>query len=137
MEKRQIDLAVSSIAALIEASTDRDEPIDDSRITEGINQVKSLFENWNNDDEELIKFRLESYFTVKLSEKSITLANPDVDYASYYMGHIVLDHPKFYVRTKKGTPKKAIKNTGGDYHSGSSVPNVEMTTRVARCRVWR
>ena len=37
-----------------------------------------------------------------------TLANPDVDYASYYMGHIVLDHPKFYVRTKKGTPKKAI-----------------------------
>ena len=38
-----------------------------------------------------------------------TLANPDVDYASYYMGHIVLDHPKFYVRTKKGTPKKAIK----------------------------
>ena len=69
MEKRQIDLAVSSIAALIEASTDRDEPIDDSRITEGINQVKSLFENWNNDDEELIKFRLESYFTVKLSEQ--------------------------------------------------------------------
>jgi len=37
-----------------------------------------------------------------------TLANPDVDYASYYMGHIVLDSPKFYVRTKKGTPKKAI-----------------------------
>ena len=25
------------------------------------------------------------------------------------MGHIVLDHPRFYVRTKKGTPKKAIK----------------------------
>jgi len=25
------------------------------------------------------------------------------------MGHIVLDYPKFYVRTKKGTPKKAIK----------------------------
>ena len=38
-----------------------------------------------------------------------TLANPDVDYASYYMGHIVLDYPRFYVRTKKGTPKKAIK----------------------------
>ena len=38
-----------------------------------------------------------------------TLANPDVDYASYYMGHIVLDNPHFYVRTKKGTPKKAIK----------------------------
>ncbi len=38
-----------------------------------------------------------------------TLANSDVDYASYYMGHIVLDHPRFYVRTKKGTPKKAIK----------------------------
>ena len=38
-----------------------------------------------------------------------TLANPDVDYASYYMGHIVLDPPRFYVRTKKGTPKKAIK----------------------------
>ena len=37
-----------------------------------------------------------------------TLANPDVDYASYYMGHIVLDSPKFYVRTKKCTPKKAI-----------------------------
>ena len=37
-----------------------------------------------------------------------TLANPDVDYASYYMGHIVLDSPKFYVRTKKGAPKKAI-----------------------------
>ncbi len=37
-----------------------------------------------------------------------TLANPDVDYASYYMGHIVLDHPKFYIRTKKGAPKKAI-----------------------------
>ena len=38
-----------------------------------------------------------------------TLANSDVDYASYYMGHIVLDYPKFYVRTKKGTPKNAIK----------------------------
>jgi DNA-directed RNA polymerase subunit L len=25
------------------------------------------------------------------------------------MGHIVLDYPKFYVRTKKGTPKNAIK----------------------------
>ena len=37
-----------------------------------------------------------------------TLANSDVDYASYYMGHIVLDSPKFYVRTKKGTPKNAI-----------------------------
>ena len=37
-----------------------------------------------------------------------TLANPSVDYASYYMGHIVLDNPKFYVRTKKGAPKKAI-----------------------------
>ena len=38
-----------------------------------------------------------------------TLADSSVDYASYYMGHIVLDHPRFYVRTKKGTPKKAIK----------------------------
>ena len=38
-----------------------------------------------------------------------TLADTNVDYASYYMGHIVLDHPRFYVRTKKGTPKKAIK----------------------------
>tara|TARA_B100000029_G_scaffold237137_1_gene234167 strand:+ start:675 stop:938 length:264 start_codon:yes stop_codon:yes gene_type:complete len=38
-----------------------------------------------------------------------TLADSNVDYASYYMGHIVLDHPRFYVRTKKGTPKKAIK----------------------------
>jgi len=37
-----------------------------------------------------------------------TLANSDVAYASYYMGHIVLDSPKFYVRTKKGAPKKAI-----------------------------
>ena len=34
-----------------------------------------------------------------------TLANSNVEYASYYMGHIVLDNPKFYVRTKKGTPK--------------------------------
>ena len=38
-----------------------------------------------------------------------TLADTNVDYASYYMGHIVLDHPRFYVRTKKGTPKNAIK----------------------------
>ena len=38
-----------------------------------------------------------------------TLADSNVDYASYYMGHIVLDHPRFYVRTKKGTPKNAIK----------------------------
>ena len=38
-----------------------------------------------------------------------TLAASNVDYASYYMGHIVLDHPRFYVRTKKGTPKNAIK----------------------------
>ena len=38
-----------------------------------------------------------------------TLADSNVDYVSYYMGHIVLDHPRFYVRTKKGTPKKAIK----------------------------
>ena len=38
-----------------------------------------------------------------------TVADTNVDYASYYMGHIVLDHPRFYVRTKKGTPKNAIK----------------------------
>ena len=37
-----------------------------------------------------------------------TLADPQVDYASYYMGHIVLDDPRFYVRTKKGTPKAAL-----------------------------
>jgi len=37
-----------------------------------------------------------------------TLANSNVEYASYYMGHIVLDNPKFYVRTKKGTPKASI-----------------------------
>ncbi len=37
-----------------------------------------------------------------------TLADPQVDYASYYMGHILLDDPRFYVRTKKGTPKAAI-----------------------------
>ena len=37
-----------------------------------------------------------------------TLADPQVDYASYYMRHIVLDEPRFYVRTKKGTPKAAI-----------------------------
>ena len=24
------------------------------------------------------------------------------------MGHIVLDNPKFYVRTKKGTPKASV-----------------------------
>ena len=40
-----------------------------------------------------------------------TLADTNVDYASYYMGHIVLDHPRFYVRTKKGTPKKAIQKS--------------------------
>ena len=38
-----------------------------------------------------------------------TLADSNVDYASYYMGHIVLDHPRCYVRTKKGTPKNALK----------------------------
>ncbi|MBJ35165.1 MAG: DNA-directed RNA polymerase subunit L [Euryarchaeota archaeon] len=37
-----------------------------------------------------------------------TLANSNVEYASYYMGHIVLDNPKFYVRTKKGTPKASV-----------------------------
>lgn len=37
-----------------------------------------------------------------------TLADPQVDYASYYMGHIQLDDPRFYVRTNKGTPKAAI-----------------------------
>jgi DNA-directed RNA polymerase subunit L len=37
-----------------------------------------------------------------------TLADPQVDYSSYFMGHIVLDDPRFYVRTKKGTPKAAF-----------------------------
>ena len=37
-----------------------------------------------------------------------TLADPQVEFASYYMGHIVLDDPRFYVRTKKGTPKAAL-----------------------------
>ena len=112
MEKRQIDLAVSSIAALIEASTDRDEPIDDSRITEGINQVKSLFENWNNDDEELIKFRLESYFTVKLSEKSITLANPDVQ-RWFYAKETDMEWPYWdaykELLRQQGRPREVIK----------------------------
>ena len=37
-----------------------------------------------------------------------TLADPQVEFASYYMGHIVLDAPRFYVRAKKGTPKAAF-----------------------------
>ena len=50
-----------------------------------------------------------------------TLADPQVDYASYYMRHIVLDDPRFYVRTKKGTPKapldRAMESIIADIHA--------------------
>ena len=38
-----------------------------------------------------------------------TLADSKVDYASYYTGHIILDDPRFYLRTKKSTPKVVLK----------------------------
>lgn len=38
-----------------------------------------------------------------------TLADPKVDYASYYTGHIILDDPRFYLRTKKAAPHKVLK----------------------------
>ena len=37
-----------------------------------------------------------------------TLADSKVDYASYYAGHIILDDPRFYLRTKKSAPHKAL-----------------------------
>ena len=38
-----------------------------------------------------------------------TLADSKVDYASYYTGHIILDDPRFYLRTKKGAPNTVLK----------------------------
>ena len=38
-----------------------------------------------------------------------TLADSKVDYASYYTGHIILDDPRFYLRTKKSTPNTILK----------------------------
>jgi len=38
-----------------------------------------------------------------------TLTNPKVDYASYYTGHIILDDPRFYLRTKKESPHTILK----------------------------
>ena len=80
MERKQIDKAVGSIASVIEASTEKDKPVDLSKITKAIESTRPLFveAGWNEEVEELIRFRLESYFTVKLSEDSIILANPDV-----------------------------------------------------------
>ncbi len=37
------------------------------------------------------------------------LTDKQVDYASYFMGHILLDDPKLYVRTTKGAPKTVLK----------------------------
>tara|TARA_B100000029_G_scaffold19674_1_gene19770 strand:- start:3027 stop:3293 length:267 start_codon:yes stop_codon:yes gene_type:complete len=37
-----------------------------------------------------------------------TLSNSKVDYASYYTGHIILDDPRFYLRTKKDSPHKVL-----------------------------
>ena len=37
-----------------------------------------------------------------------TLADSKVDYASYYTGHIILDDPRFYLRTKKASPHKVL-----------------------------
>ena len=78
MEKREIDLVVSNIASLIEASTEKGEHLAELRIDEGINQIKPLFKDWSDADDEIIKFRLESYFTIKLSETATVLSNPDV-----------------------------------------------------------
>ena len=36
------------------------------------------------------------------------LENPNVDYATYLMGHILMDQPRFYVRVSKGTPQEAL-----------------------------
>ena len=38
-----------------------------------------------------------------------TLSDSKVDYASYYTGHIILDDPRFYLRTKKSTPNTVLK----------------------------
>ena len=37
-----------------------------------------------------------------------TLSDSKVDYASYYTGHIILDDPRFYLRTKKSSPHKVL-----------------------------
>ena len=38
-----------------------------------------------------------------------TLVDSKVDYASYYTGHIILDDPRFYLRTKKSSPNTVLK----------------------------
>ena len=104
MESKQIDQVVGSIASVIEASTEKGQPVDLSKIAEGIERIRPLFEElgWNEEDEELIKFRLESYFTIKLSEDSIILANPDVQ-RWFYAKETDMEWP--YWEALQGTTK--------------------------------
>lgn len=36
------------------------------------------------------------------------LEDPKVEYATYLMGHILMDQPKIYVRVNQGTPQEAL-----------------------------
>ncbi len=64
----------------------------------------------------LTKEKLELEIRIKGADETLLvpllnrlLADKQVDYASYFMGHILLDDPKLYVRTRKGAPKTVLK----------------------------
>lgn len=58
-----------------------------------------------------IEFELEGEeYSIPSVIKDILLENPDVEFATYIMGHPSRDPPKMVVRTKKGDAKKVLKD---------------------------
>lgn len=60
------------------------------------------------------------------------LEDTNVDYATYMMGHILMDNPRLYVRVTKGTPEEALTKAAETIKDDLSALREEFTAKVAQ-----
>ncbi len=59
------------------------------------------------------------------------LDDPKVEYATYLMGHILMDQPKIYVRVSKGTPQEALDLAAQSIKDDLEVMNEQFLAQMA------
>ncbi len=59
------------------------------------------------------------------------LENPKVDYATYLMGHILMDQPRIYVRVIEGTPEEALDLAAEGIRQDLTLINEQFVTQMA------
>lgn len=59
------------------------------------------------------------------------LEDPKVDYATYLLGHILMDEPKLYVRVTEGSPQEALERAADTVRDDLDALNEQFLAQVA------